>query len=140
VVVALANDLLGGLVEGRVERRPLAQPRRHGLDDIEAANPDNKIPDGITVEVGVYLDPAPATEVPRSALIFSSAGDLGVRTVDGDNKVKFQKVTITEDLQQTMWVDGLIDGARVIVQGQDFVRDGQLVEAVSAADYQTARK
>jgi multidrug efflux system membrane fusion protein len=31
-----------------------------------------------------------------------------------------------------MWVDGLPNGARVIVKGQDFVRDGNRVEAVAA--------
>jgi multidrug efflux system membrane fusion protein len=122
-----------------ISRSASATTRTYRVD-IEAANPENKIPDGITVEVTVYLDPAPATEVPRSALIFSSSGDLGVRTVDANSKVKFAKVTITEDLQQTMWVEGLNDGDRVIVQGQDFVREGQLVEAVTGADFQTARK
>jgi multidrug efflux system membrane fusion protein len=39
-----------------------------------------------------------------------------------------------------MWVDGVPNRARVIVQGQDFVRDGQLVEAVPAADVQTAKQ
>ncbi len=33
-----------------------------------------------------------------------------------------------------MWVAGIPDGARVIVQGQDFVREGQKVEAVAAAE------
>ena len=108
--------------------------------DIEAANPEYRIPDGITVEVAISLAPRPSTEVPRSALIFSSGGDLGVRIVRDDNRVDFAKVTITEDRQQTMWVDGVPDRARVIVQGQDFVREGQLVEAVPAADFQTARK
>lgn len=108
--------------------------------DIEAANPGNKIPDGITVEVSVALAPVKATQVPRSALIFSSAGDLGVRAVAANGTVEFLPITILEDLQQTMWVDGLPEGTRVIVQGQDFVREGQVVEAVSAAEYKTARK
>ena len=33
-----------------------------------------------------------------------------------------------------MWVAGIPDGARVIVQGQDFVREGQKVEAVTAVE------
>lgn len=107
--------------------------------DIEAPNSDNSIPDGITVEVAVSLEATPATELPRSALIFSAGGDLGVRTVGEDSKVGFSKVTISEDRQQNMWVKGVPDGARVIVQGQDFVREGQIVEAVSPADFQTAR-
>ena len=28
-----------------------------------------------------------------------------------------------------MWVTGVADGTRVIVQGQDFVREGQVVDA-----------
>ncbi len=38
-----------------------------------------------------------------------------------------------------MWVGGIPNGARVIVQGQDFVREGQRVEAVPAAE-QSARR
>ena len=30
-----------------------------------------------------------------------------------------------------MWLAGVPDGARVIVQGQDFVREGNLVEPVA---------
>ena len=73
-----------------------------------------------------------AARVPRSALTFSSAGDLGVRTVAADGKVAFAKVGIVEDEQGYMWVSGLTDGAQVIVQGQDFVSEGQQVEAVSS--------
>ena len=82
---------------------------------------------------------SPATRVPRSALTFSSTGDLGVRAVDGDGVVGFLPVTIVEDEQTIMWVGGVPDGARVIVQGQDFVREGQQVEAVPAAEYSASR-
>jgi multidrug efflux system membrane fusion protein len=41
-------------------------------------------------------------------------------------------VHIVEDLQDNMWLAGIADGARVIVRGQDFVRDGQEVAAVDA--------
>jgi len=68
--------------------------------------------------------------VPRSALTFSSAGDLGVRTVDRNGIVGFLPVKVIEDEHTTMWLGGVPDGARVIVQGQDFVREGQTVDAV----------
>lgn len=108
--------------------------------DIEAANPDLKIPDGITVEVAVSLEPRPATELPRSALIFSAGGELGVRIVRDNNAVAFVPVTLAEDGQQTMWVSGVPDGARVIVQGQDFVTEGQVVEIVPLDSSKTAKK
>ena len=108
--------------------------------EIEIENPDYLIPDGITAEVTIPLAPVEASRVPRSALIFSSAGDLGVRTVDQDGKVGFAPTTIVEDDQAFMWLTGVADGARVIVQGQDFVREGSVVEALDAAAEKSAHR
>jgi len=108
--------------------------------DVEIPNADAAIPDGITAEVAIPLAAVPAARVPRSALTFSSAGDLGVRIVDAGNKVAFVRVAVVEDQQENMWVGGIADAARVIVQGQDFVREGQVVEPVPAEAPKTALK
>jgi multidrug efflux system membrane fusion protein len=108
--------------------------------DVEVDNRDGAIPDGITAEVAIPLEPVPATRIPRSALVFSAGGDLGVRVVRPDNKVQFMPVALVEDEQQYMWVNGLQSGLRLIVQGQDFVRDGQAVEALAHPDFKTARQ
>ncbi len=123
----------GQKVMGRlryVGKTAIATTRTYRVE-VELPNPNNAIPDGITAEVSVPMAPVPATRVPRSALTFSSAGDLGVRVVEGD-KVGFFRVAVIEDDQNHMWVAGIPDGARVIVQGQDFVREGQKVTAVPA--------
>jgi multidrug efflux system membrane fusion protein len=106
----------------------------------EIPNPDGAIPDGITAEVTIRLAPVESARVPRSALTFSSAGDLGVRVVQTGDKVAFVPVSVVEDEQSHMWVSGLGDDAHVIVEGQDFVRDGQRVEAVAATDVKTANR
>jgi multidrug efflux system membrane fusion protein len=98
--------------------------------EIEVPNADGNIPDGITAEVVVPLLPVLATRVPRSALTFSSTGNLGLRVVDANDTVEFAAVGVIEDEQSFMWVTGLPDRSRVIVQGQDFVREGQTVDAV----------
>src|SRR5262249_45135813 len=108
--------------------------------EIEVPNPDGKIPDGITAEVSVPLAPVLATRVPRSALTFSSAGELGVRAVGADDRVAFIPVGVVEDEQTFMWLSGIADGSRVIVQGQDFVREGQKVEAVLASEVTATAK
>jgi multidrug efflux system membrane fusion protein len=108
--------------------------------EVELPNSDGSIPDGITAEVSVPLAPVPATRVPRSALTFSSNGDIGVRTVNADDVVGFLPVRLVEDEQIFMWVGGIADGSRVIVQGQDFVREGQKVETVAAAEVTATAK
>jgi multidrug efflux system membrane fusion protein len=156
-VVEVSERKLGGLKVGtdaeirlvtgktaagkvRFISRSASQTTRTYRVDVEAQNPNGLIPDGITVEVAISLEPAPAARVPRSALIFSSGGELGVRVVKDNNSVDFVPVTIVEDEQQNMWVAGLQDRMRLIVQGQDFVREGQIVEAVAPSEYKTARQ
>jgi membrane fusion protein, multidrug efflux system len=63
-----------------------------------------------------------------------------VRAVDGGNKVIFIPVAVAEDEQNSMWVTGIADGAQVIVQGQDFVREGEAVTPVPAAGSGDAAK
>src|SRR5262249_32131650 len=84
--------------------------------EIELPNADGNIPDGITAEVIVPLAPVLATRVPRSAVTFSSAGNLGLRVVDANDTVEFVPVGVIEDEQSYMWVVGLPDRSRVIVQ------------------------
>lgn len=108
--------------------------------EVAIPNPDAVIPDGITAEVSVPLASVAATRVPRSALTIASNGDVGVRIVTAEDIVAFVRVGVVEDEQTAMWVSGIADGARVIVQGQDFVREGQKVEAVQAAEVTATAK
>jgi membrane fusion protein, multidrug efflux system len=139
--VAEVRLITGVTARGKVRfvSKTASQTTRTYRIEIELPNADGAIPDGISADVAIPLSPIAATSVPRSALTFSSAGDLGVRTVDRDGVVGFARVNIIEDEQTAMWVGGVPDGARVIVQGQDFVREGQHVEAVPAAEYSASR-
>ncbi|MDB5558892.1 MAG: hypothetical protein JWQ36_1826 [Enterovirga sp.] len=114
-----------------VSKKASAGTRTYRVD-VEVKNPDGAIPDGVTSEVDLLLAPVPAVRVPRSALTFSSDGKLGVRHVGQDGKVAFAPVSIVEDGQHALWLGGLPEGARVIVEGQDFVKEGEAVEAVPA--------
>jgi multidrug efflux system membrane fusion protein len=58
---------------------------------------------------------------------------LGVRAVDAADTVQFIPVSVIEDDQADMWVSGIAGGTRVIVQGQDFVREDQKVSPVPAS-------
>jgi multidrug efflux system membrane fusion protein len=116
----------------RFVSKSASQTTRTYRVEVEIDNPTGAIPDGITCEVGIPMAPVMAARVPRSALTLSSSGDVGVRAVDQDSVVGFMPVAVIEDNHAAMWVTGVPAGTRVIVQGQDFVREGQRVETVPA--------
>jgi multidrug efflux system membrane fusion protein len=97
-------------------------------------NADNAVGDGVTCEMVVRTDPIAAVSVPRSALVFSDEGGLGIRVVDSDDRARFMPVAIVDDAIDSVWVTGIEEPTRVIVVGQDFVRDGDHVDAVPVAD------
>ncbi|MEW6452942.1 MAG: efflux RND transporter periplasmic adaptor subunit [Pseudomonadota bacterium] len=123
----------------RFVSKSASQTTRTYRVEVEIKNPDGAIPDGITAEVMIPVAPMAATRVPRSALTFSSKGELGVRTVSAEGIVGFLPISVVEDDQAFMWVGGLPNGTRVIVQGQDFVREGQKVDAVPAPEQTAVR-
>jgi membrane fusion protein, multidrug efflux system len=112
-----------------ISQKASQQTRTYRLE-IALANVKGDIPDGVTVEVRLSLAPVPATRVPRSALTFSSDGKLGVRIVGNDGVVAFVPVGLVEDGLESLWVSGIESGSRLIVQGQDFVREGVKVQPV----------
>ena len=124
----------GEVAQGKVRfvAQSATQTTRTYRVEIELPNAERTMPDGITLEAALPLTPVPATRIPRSALTFSSRGELGVRSVAGDERVEFIPISVIEDDQSMMWVAGIPDAARVIVQGQDFVREGQEVEPIGA--------
>jgi multidrug efflux system membrane fusion protein len=124
----------GQTAQGRVRyvSKTASNTTRTYRVEVEIANANGAIPDGITAEVTVPLAPVPAVRLPRSSLTFSSAGELGVRVVNAQDRVSFVPVGVIADAQDIMWVNGITQNARVIVQGQDFVREGQHVQAVPA--------
>jgi multidrug efflux system membrane fusion protein len=132
----------GQAVTGKIRyvaKSAIATTRTYRVE-VQIDNKDRSVPDGITAEVAIALAPVPATRVPRSALTISSAGDIGVRIVNADGKVAFVPVKVVEDEQSFMWVSGIANDMKVIVRGQDFVREGQQVEIVAADAQQAAEK
>ena len=124
----VTGDQAGGVIRF-VSRSASPQTRTYRVD-IEIPNASGAIADGITCSVILRLAPTMAARLPRSVLIFSDAGRLAVRMVDAEGKVAAVPVAIIEDALEQVWLSGIPDGARVIVQGQDFVKDGERVEPI----------
>ena len=94
--------------------------------EVEMPNADGAIPDGITAEVAhpAGADAGDARAALGADLLVGRR--LGVRTVDAraTRSASFRSRS-SRTSRRFMWVAGIADGARVIVQGQDFVREGQ---------------
>ncbi len=98
--------------------------------EIEFGNPRGKIRDGLSARVRVPVSKVMAHRVPSSIFVLANDGRLGLRSVDDGGHVRFHAVRMLEDTQGAVWVAGLPERVRIITVGQDFVQDGEEVEAV----------
>jgi len=101
--------------------------------DVDIPNPDGALRGGVTAEAAIDLPPVSGHLLPLSSLGLDGNGIIGVHTLDDDNMVSFNPVTLLGDEREGVWVAGLDGDVRVIVVGQDFVEPGQEV-AVTLVD------
>ena len=102
--------------------------------EVEVANPDGKIPSGISVEARIPTGSVMAQFVSPAALSLNDKGVLGVKTVDKDNKVEFHAAKIVRSDVDGVWLTGLEDEERIITVGAGFVRVGEEVRPVLEKD------
>ena len=109
--------------------------------EVALPNPDRSIGSGMTAEVRLFAVPVPAVSVPRSVITLSEDGLIGLRVVGPDNIAQFAPVTLLDDTASGMIVTGVPADVRIIVAGQDLVRDGEKVTVmeVSTADVAKAQ-
>ncbi|EGQ8085774.1 efflux RND transporter periplasmic adaptor subunit [Vibrio vulnificus] len=96
--------------------------------EIEVDNSQYRIPAGVSAEVQLTLDETSAIKVTPAMLALDESGNLGVKTVK-DSFVRFVPIQLVKAEQDGVWLSGLGERADIIVLGQGFVRDGDLVNA-----------
>ena len=87
---------------------------------------------GVTAEIIVPGDEVLAHRIPSSVIALDDNGVIGVRTVDDEGRVKFNRAQLVDDTPEGLWIAGLPQKVTVITVGQDYVKEGQKVEAVPA--------
>jgi len=98
--------------------------------ELEVANPERKIPDGITAEIEIPLEQIKAHRVSPAILTLADSGVIGVKTLEPGDTVGFHPVTILESGLDGVWIGGLPDQVTFITVGQEFVTVGQKVKPV----------
>lgn len=112
------------------------------LVEVALPNPDKRIGAGMTAEVRLFAAPVAAVTVPRSVITISEDGVIGLRVVGPDNVTQFTPVTLLDDTPNGMVLTGVPSDVRIIVAGQDLVRDGETVTVteITLADAAKALK
>lgn len=132
---AQVQTVTGARKEGVIRYiAPSSEPQTRTFRvEVEVANTDGALLDGVTARLEIPLTAESAHRLPSSALSIADDGQIGVKTVTGDNRVAFVPVTILGDDGEHIWVGGLPEQVTVILIGHDYVRDGSRVEPVRAA-------
>ncbi len=130
-----ASLVTGETVEGRIRFiAAAAEPETRTFRiELEVANPDFRLRDGVTAELRLPVESVPAHRLSPAALTLDEAGAVGVRTVGPEGLVSFGPGRVVADASDGVWLVGLPDEADVIVVGQEFVRAGDRVRAVQVA-------
>ncbi len=98
--------------------------------ELEVANDDRTIRDGLTAEIEVPVNSGMAHFVTPSTLTLNDEGIVGVKTVNAEDVVVFNPVDIIADEPDGVWLGGLPENIRLITVGQEFVIDGEKVTPV----------
>ena len=103
------------------------QGTRTYLVEAHVDNRDFSIPSGVTAQIAIPVESLNAQKISPALLVLSDAGQMGVRTVNNDNRVEFHEVDILRDEIDGIWVTGLPDVTKVVVVGQQLVVAGETV-------------
>jgi membrane fusion protein, multidrug efflux system len=132
--VALASEAEATLLDGRqvsgrvafVGSRSDTATRTYPVE-IEIDNPDYLIRSGVTAHIRIPVETISAHRVSAALLALDDSGRLGIRTLNGNDRVEFNLVEILGDDGDSIWVAGLPRVATVITVGQELVIPGERV-------------
>ena len=85
---------------------------------------------GVTTQIAIPVDTVMAHRISPALLALDDEGRVGVRTLDGDNRVVFNLVKIIHDEGGAVWISGLPETATLITVGQELVVPRQQVDVV----------
>ena len=100
--------------------------------EVEISDTGNRLKAGVTAELQLPAKQSEAHLISPALLTLNDVGDVGVKTVDDQKKVRFFPIRVIEDTPEGLWVLGLPETTTLISVGQEFVSDGEEVDPVPA--------
>ncbi|WP_105101886.1 efflux RND transporter periplasmic adaptor subunit [Microbulbifer pacificus] len=98
--------------------------------EMAVANTDGKLRSGISGRMALPTGEVLAHRINSSLLTLDDEGQLGVRTLDDTQRVRFNRVQLVSDEREGVWITGLPPRVTLITVGQEYASEGELVAAV----------
>ncbi|MBT5578482.1 MAG: efflux RND transporter periplasmic adaptor subunit [Porticoccaceae bacterium] len=92
-------------------------------------NADQSIRAGVSAQMDIDIAGVSGHLVPASTILLNDLGETVVRVVDSSQIVRSFRVNAVGETSQGIWVTGLPDEIVLITVGQNYVIDGERVEA-----------
>lgn len=129
IALATGENLTGPVTFIEAKADPSTRTFR---TEIHVPNPNYALKAGVTATVRISSGVTLAQQVPGRVLTLADSGNVGIRYVDRNNIVRFVETTTIDEDANGMWVTGLPENTRIIIEGQDFVSVGMEVEVSEA--------
>jgi len=97
--------------------------------EIAVSNKDYALKGGVTADIVIPTGVILAQNVPSKILTLNNQGTVGIRYIDDYDTVQFAATQTIDEDKTGIWVTGLPETTRIIVQGQDYVSVGTKVDA-----------
>lgn len=129
---AKVSVVSGNTVDGKIRYvAPSADARTRTFEvEIELTDAGDGVLDGMTATAEIALPPITAYRVSPSWINLADSGEVGLRTIDQDDKVDFVPIKVLAMTNQGFWISGPTPGTKVITLGQDYVGKGEQVDPV----------
>ena len=127
VVVELINGLTFDAAITFISRSPDPVTRTYEIE-VSIVDPGEDIRAGLMATMKVPTGVKTAHLISSASLVLNDQGLIGVRVVDGDDRVRFVAVDVVSESTDGVWIAGLSDRASIITVGQEEVFEGQRVD------------
>lgn len=123
----ISGEKLQGVVSF-IGRAPDAATRTYPVE-VTVKEPGENIRIGLSAHMSVPQGQQLAHLISSAAFVLNDNGEVGVRIIDDNDRVKFVTVQRLADDVKGTWVTGLPEVVNLITVGQEEVFDGELVRA-----------
>ncbi|WP_298916805.1 efflux RND transporter periplasmic adaptor subunit [uncultured Algimonas sp.] len=97
-------------------------------------NEDYALKAGVSATLSLKIGEAMASLVPSGIMALDDDGNVGVRYLDASDRVRFANIRQIDETREGLWVSGLPERTRIIIEGQDYVSVGTEVDARLESD------